>query len=144
MTRLEHLSLNYNHIKKEGLTEIANSNNFTRLSHLFVEQNDIEAMGLYELAMSPHMVNLVHLNIKSNSLGSEGLHGLAIGNIKRLKFLNVQHCDVGEDGFRVIADSENFTRLVELKIIDGNPGTTVESKNLLKRANTLQALRFIS
>ena len=51
------------------------------------------------------MVNLIHLNIKSNNLGSEGLHYLAIGGIKRLKYLNVQHNEVGEDGFRVMADS---------------------------------------
>lgn len=90
------------------------------------------------------MINLVHLNIKSNAIESEGLHGLAIGNIKRLRYLNVQHNDISEHGFRVISDSENFTRMVELKMFDGNPGTTSESKNLLKRSHNLQALRFIS
>ena len=90
------------------------------------------------------MVNLIHLNMKSNRAGNEGLHGLAIGTISKLKYLNVQHNEVGEDGFRVIAESENFTRLIELKIFDGNHGTTTESKNALKRAHTLQALRFIS
>lgn len=90
------------------------------------------------------MVNIVHLNLKSNEVGNEGLHGLSIGSIKRLKYLNVQHNDVGEDGFRVIAESDNFTKLTELKIFDGNHGTTTESKNALKRAHTLQALRFIN
>mmetsp|Transcript_660 Transcript_660/g.891 ORF Transcript_660/g.891 Transcript_660/m.891 type:complete len:93 (-) Transcript_660:98-376(-) len=89
------------------------------------------------LAMSEHMVNLVHLNIKSNAVGSEGLHFLAIGGLKRLKYLNVQHNEISEDGFRVMADSDNFTKLVELKIFDGNPGTSTESKNLLKRAHNL-------
>ena len=136
--------MNYNAIGREGLAEIARSNNFSRLTRLDVEQNSIEAEGMNALAMSEHMVNLIHLNIKSNNLGSEGLHYLAIGGIKRLKYLNVQHNEVGEDGFRVMADSENFTRLTELKIFDGNPGTTTESKNLLKRAHNLQALRFIN
>ncbi len=90
------------------------------------------------------MVNLVHLNLKSNAVGNEGLHGLAIGGILKLKFLNVQHNEIGEDGFRVIAESENFTKLTELKIFDGNQGTSAEGKNALKRAHTLQALRFIS
>jgi len=44
----------------------------------------------------------------------------------------------------VIAESDNFTKLTELKIFDGNHGTTTESKNALKRAHTLQALRFIN
>ena len=80
------------------------------------------------------MLNLVHLNLKSNKIGNEGLHGLAIGVISRLKYLNVQHNIVGEDGFRVIAESENFTKLTELKIFDGNSGATTEAKNALKRS----------
>lgn len=94
--------------------------------------------------MSPHMANLVHLNLKQNRIGNSGMHALSIGCVTKLKYLNVQHNEIGEDGFRVLAESENFTKLSELKIFDGNQGTTTESKNLLKRAHTLQALRFIS
>ena len=137
LTQVKELSLNYNEIGKVGLASIANSETFACLTHIYVEQNNIEAEGLHALAMSPYMSNLIHLNIKSNAIESEGLHGLAIGNIKRLRYLNVQHNDIGEDGFRVISDSENFQRLVELKIFDGNPGTTSESKNILKRAHNL-------
>ena len=138
------MSFSHNRIKKEGLAEIAKSHNFGRLTHLYVEANKIKAGGVNDLAMSPHMVNLVHLNIKSNKIGNEGLQWLAVGSIRKLKYLNVQHNVVGEDGFRVIAESENFTKLAELKIFDGNQGATTEAKNTLKRAHTLQALRFIS
>lgn len=117
--------------------EIANSINFNKLTYLELESNEIEAEGVHAMAVSPHMVHLTHLNLKSNLVGNEGLFGLSIGIIKKLKYLNVQHNGIGEDGFRVIAESDNFTKLAELKIFDGNPGTTTEAKNALKRASTL-------
>ena len=136
--------MKYNKIGKQGLISLANSPNFAQLTHLELEENNIQAEGVQALAMSPHMVNLVHLNLRTNQIGSDGLHGLAVGGLTKLKFLNVQYNEVGEEGFRVIADSHNFTRLTDLRIFDGNPGTTTESKNLLKRSPNLQALRFIS
>ena len=89
------------------------------------------------------MTNLISLNLKSNKIGNDGMHAIAIGLICKLRKLNVQYNEVFEDGFRVLAESPNFTKLTKLKIFNGNPGTSTESKNLLKRAHNLQALRFI-
>ena len=51
---------------------------------------------------------LTHLDIGVNSIGNTGIQYLSIGNLNKLKFLNVQHNEIGEDGYRTLSESANF------------------------------------
>ena len=93
--------------------------------------------------MSENFKQLTHLDIGVNGIGNTGIHSLSVGLLTKLKFLNVQHNEIGEDGYRTLSESTHFQLLKDLKIYDGNPATA-EAKNALKRSKNFQALRFIS
>jgi len=72
-----------------------------------------------------------------------GVNAIDEVNIKKLKFLNIEHNNIGEEGYRTIAESQNFKRLLELQIYDGNTASA-EVKSLIRRNRHLHSLRFIS
>ena len=101
--------------------------------HLELHQNQIKGDGVYSLVMSENFKQLTHLDIGVNNIGNVGIQSLSIGIVNKLKFLNVQHNEIGEDGYRILSESNNFQLLRELKIYDGNPASA-EAKNALKRS----------
>jgi hypothetical protein len=60
-----------------------------------------------------------------------------------MRYLNVKHNQIGDAGYRFIAESQSLPQLSVLRIYEGNLGS-VESRNALKRARAMQALRHIS
>ena len=130
---LTHISLKYNQIGVAGAQALANSENFEKVVHLELHQNQIKGDGVYSLVMSENFKQLTHLDIGVNNVGNVGIQALSIGIVNKLKFLNVQHNEIGEDGYRILSESTNFQLLRELKIYDGNPASA-EAKNALKRS----------
>merc|ERR1712110_146843 len=138
-----HLSIAYNNLGTLGTVAISNSENFAKLSHLWIQQNSIKEDGVYNLVMSDYFTQLIHLDMSQNGIGNTGVQSLAIGLVNRLKYLNISHNDIGEDGFRILSESQNFQVLNELEIYNGHH-VSAKAKNALKRSKNLQALRFIS
>ena len=68
---------------------------------------------------------------------------LALSKMRKLKFLNLRHNGIGENGYKMLAMSESMPLLNEIRIYEGNTATT-EAKNILRRAKTFTALRHIS
>ena len=135
--------MSFNVIGVDGAVSLASSKNCANIIHLNLESNMIREEGIYAIVMSENLANLEHLDLKSNGIGNSGIQSISIGLIKKLKFLNVQHNNISDDGYRIISESMNFQQLKDLKIYDGNQAST-EAKNAIKRSNNLQALRFIN
>ena len=94
-------------------------------------------------ALSAHLQNIEYLDAGQCEIGDIGVQVLALSRMRRLKFLNLRHNGIGENGYKMLAMSESMPLLNEIRIYEGNTATT-EAKNVLRRAKALPALRHIS
>jgi hypothetical protein len=62
--------------------------------------------------------------------------------MSQLRYLNIIHNKIGENGCKCIAESEAFPMLSELIIYSGN-GINAEAKKLLHRSKKLRSLNHI-
>jgi len=73
------------------MANFVKSGNCLSITHLWLQQNSLTKDALTEIAFSKCLVNLVELNVKQNNVGDEGIKALTIGNLKKLRTLNVNH-----------------------------------------------------
>ena len=119
------------------------SSNFTNLTHLHLPSNLLSSNSCFNLAVCGKFPLLTHLDIKINTVGSKGIETLIVGSLQKLTFLDMNHSEVDDMGFKYLAECETLPQLYELKIFEGNPAST-ESKNMLRRSKKLANLRYIS
>ncbi len=68
---------------------------------------------------------------------------IVLSNCAKLRYLDVKHNAIGDNGYRLIAECNKMPQLADLKIYACNVGSQ-EAKNALRRGRAMQALRMIS
>lgn len=87
------------------------SDNFGSLRHLSVEYNKITEEGIDCLTDSKFFCNLTHFDIQQNEIGDIGAQILSTCVMKNLRFLNLKHNGIGEQGYRCLSESESMPLL---------------------------------
>lgn len=78
-----------------------------------------------------------------NELRETGAQLLALtSTLSQLKYLNLNHNNIGENGCKCIAESDAFPLLQELVIYTGN-GINAKAKAYLHRSQKLRSLNHI-
>lgn len=73
--------------------------------------NEISDEGALFLTMSSWFSNLVHLDLCENLLGNIGSQILSTCNLKNLKWLNLKHNQIGDNGYKCLSESEKMPLL---------------------------------
>jgi hypothetical protein len=138
------LSLRNNKIADAGFRFLMQSDNFKTLKTLVVEYNQISEEGALSLTASKFLSQLEHLDIGQNEIGNIGAQVISSCMLSRLNFMSLKHNNIGEPGYKCLAESETMPLLQTLHIYPGNNAVSMEAKKSLLRSKFLRSLNNVS
>jgi hypothetical protein len=139
---LKVLSLNHNKIANEGFNYLLISDVFDGLQKLHITYNSIQEDGAMSLTNSKWFTGIEHLDIQENELGNIGAQILSSISMKNLKFLNIRHNNIGDQGYKCLSEGDKMPLLQTLYIYPGN-NASMEAKKSLIRSKTLKSLNNV-
>ena len=116
------VNLDFKHrlIGNNGVSLIANCPHLTNLHDLEIGSCLCRYEGAKALGCSQFLSNLIVLNISFNNLGDEGIKIIVNNIYRKLEFLNVSCCGIGDIGAIAIANSKYMCNLKHLDLLGNN------------------------
>ncbi len=110
------LNLSGNRLGSQGAKAIAESKMLSKLQKLKLYKNNIGNEGISSIANSVNLLNLQVLDLRDNAMGVEGIKDLTSKNWPKLHSLELSHNNIGNEGFNIIAETNNLPMLQKLNL----------------------------
>ncbi len=133
---LEGLDLSDNNV--DDITELARALPHSQIKKLILSNNDLDNDGLFELARLLPSSKVVELDLSFSISDEVVVQALAaaLGQSTTLKHLNIEDCDISEEGLLMIANSQH--QLTWLSLSDNDITNRVANEFLLRMRHPIQ------
>ncbi|MDY3561516.1 TIGR02996 domain-containing protein [Gemmata sp. JC673] len=115
-TKLRDLDLTQTELGDDGAAALATGPGLTGLNVLTLGRNRIGPAGARALVATGKFVGLRKLVLEENPLGPTGAATLAAARFARLRYLDVEKCELGDDGLLALIRADWFNGLVSLRL----------------------------
>lgn len=120
LAQVRRLYLRGSELGSEGLQRLLNSPHFPELEVFSLESCMMSRMSMRRLAESKKLRRLQHLDLSHNPIGSAGIQELTRATFPALESLFVNHCNIDEEGARLLATTRKMPRLVAVRSRDSS------------------------
>jgi len=118
---LQELNFCFSPIANFGLNAIAEAE-LPSLKSLWLIGSQVGADGLAAVVNSPSLQHLSEMSVGGRTVGSREAAAIASAKVPRLKHLDFELAEIGNQGAVAIAQSPGMANLEELRLVDNNIG----------------------